>query len=65
MAAQLARCAERGGSSRRSSDAFMGGAVQRKGRVNMRTFKMLMVVLFMMLLQLNDGEIRTFFRKEV
>ena len=29
---------------------YMGGAVQRRGRVNMTTFKMLMVMLFMILL---------------
>jgi hypothetical protein len=50
MVAQLTRRAERGDSFRRSSDMYMGGAVQRRGRVNMHTIKTLMVMLIMILL---------------
>jgi hypothetical protein len=50
MAAQLARHAGRGDSVRRSSDACVGGAVQRTGRVNMTSFKTLVVVMFMIML---------------
>ena len=50
MVAQLNRHAERGDSFRRSSDMYMGGAMQRGRRENMTAFKALIAMLFIILL---------------